>query len=178
MARAREIVDETGGYPTDQFRNPDMVQGYLELGRELSVQLDGRLDAVCIYVGTAGCYLGTTRALRERTPGVRRIAVEPAESAVLSGGPAGTHRIEGGGVGFMPPLLSPDEVDEVIAVSTDEAVAMARRASREEGVWSGPSTGANLVAALAIARRLGDGARVATIQVDSGLKYLAGEVYA
>lgn len=178
MARAQEIVAETGGYPTDQFRNADMVDGYLELGRELATQLDGRLDAIVLYVGTAGCYLGTTRALRERIPGVHRVAVEPAESAVLGGGTPGTHRIEGGGVGFRPPQLGDDEIDEVIAVPSGIAVAMARRAVREDGVWSGPSTGANLTAALAVARRLGPEARVATVQVDSGLKYLRGEVYA
>jgi cysteine synthase A len=178
MARATEIVAETGGYPTDQFRNTDMVDGYLALGRELAEQLDRRLDAIVLYVGTAGCYLGTTRALRERIPGLHRVAVEPAESPVLGGGTPGTHRIEGGGVGFLPPQLAPDDIDEVIAVSSDDAMAMARRAAREDGVWSGPSTGANLTAALAVARRLGPGARVATVQVDSGLKYLRGEVYA
>jgi cysteine synthase A len=177
-ARAAEITAEIGGYATDQFNNTDMVDGYLELGRELAEQLDGRVDVVVLYVGTAGCYLGTTRGLRERVPAVHRVAVEPAESAVLSGRPAGTHRIEGGGVGFHPPQLGLDEVDEVVAVPTAEAVAMARQAARREGVWSGPSTGANLVAALAVAGRLGPEARVATVQVDSGLKYLAGEVYA
>ena len=176
-ARAAEIAAETGGYQTDQFNNTDMVDGYLALGRELLGQLDGRLDAVCIYVGTAGCFIGTTRALREGLPSIRRVAVEPAESRVLSGGPTGTHRIEGGGVGFVPPQLAPDEVDEVIAISTADAFAMARRAAREDGVWSGPSTGANITAALTVARRLGPGGRVATIQVDSGLKYLAGELY-
>jgi cysteine synthase A len=178
MARATEIVAETGGYPTDQFRNTDMVEGYLGLGRELADQLGDRIDAVAIYVGTAGCYLGTTRALRERLPAIHRVAVEPAESPVLGGGSAGTHRIEGGGVGFLPPQLSMDDIDEVIAVSSSDAIAMARRAAREDGVWGGPSTGANLTAALAVARRLGPGARVATIQVDSGMKYLRGEVYA
>jgi cysteine synthase A len=178
MARAREIVAETGGYPTDQFNNADMIEGYRALGSELADQLSDRVDAVCMYVGTAGCFLGTTRALRERVPGVRRVAVEPAESAVLSGQPAGTHRIEGGGVGFVPPQLDLAEVDEIIEVSTGDAFTMARRAALEEGVWSGPSTGANLVAALAVARRLGPRARVATIQVDSGLKYLGGSLYA
>jgi cysteine synthase A len=177
-ARAAEITAEIGGYATDQFNNRDMVDGYLELGRELADQLDGRIDAVVLYVGTAGCYLGTTRGLRERVPAVHRVAVEPAESAVLSGRPAGTHRIEGGGVGFHPPQLELDEVDELIAVPTAEAMAMARQAARREGVWSGPSTGANLVAALEVAGRLGAPGRVATVQVDSGLKYLAGEVYA
>ena len=176
-ARAAEIAAETGAYQTDQFDNTDMIDGYKGLGRELLEQLDGRLDAVCMYVGTAGCFLGTTRALRERLPSLQRVAVEPAESAIMSGASPGTHRIEGGGVGFMPPLLSLDEVDEVIAVTTADAFAMARRSAREEGVWSGPSTGANISAALVLARRLGEGARVATIQVDSGLKYLAGELY-
>jgi cysteine synthase A len=178
MARAKEIVEETGGYPTDQFRNTDMVDGYLALGRELVAQLDARIDAVVCYVGTAGCYLGTTRALRAAIPTVQRVAVEPAESPVLEGGAPGTHRIEGGGVGFIPPQLSMDEVDEVIAVTSADAMAMARRAARSDGIWAGPSTGANLIAALAVARRLGPDARVVTIQVDSGLKYLRGEVYA
>ena len=167
-----------GGYQTDQFNNTDMIDGYLGLGQELFDQLDGHLDAVCIYVGTAGCFLGTTRALRARLPSIHRVAVEPAESAVLSGGPAGTHRIEGGGSGFVPPQLSTAEIDEVIPVSTTDAFAMARRAAREDGIWSGPSTGANIAAALSVARRLGDGGRVATIQVDSGLKYLGGDLYA
>ena len=177
-ARAAEIARETGAYQTDQFNNADMVEGYRALGRELYDQLDGRLDAVCLYVGTAGCYLGTTRALRDRLPSVHRVAVEPAESAVLSGHAPGTHRIEGGGVGFVPPQLAPDEVDEIVTVSTADASAMARRAAREDGIWSGPSTGANIAAALSVARRLGPGARIATVQVDSGLKYLAGELYA
>lgn len=177
-ARAAEIVQEVDGYATDQFNNADMVDGYRSLGREIADQLDDRVDAIALYVGTAGCYLGTTRALRERVPGVHRVAVEPAESAVLSGQPAGTHRIEGGGIGFQPPLLALEEIDELITVPTLDAVAMARRVARREGIWSGPSTGANVVAALAVAGRLGPDARVVTVQVDSGLKYLSGEVYA
>jgi cysteine synthase A len=176
-ARAAEIAAATGAYQTDQFNNTDMIEGYKALGRELFEQLDGRLDAICLYIGTGGCFLGTTRALRDRLPSLHRVVVEPAESPVLSGGAPGTHRIEGGGIGFVPPQLARDEIDEIIAVSTSDAFAMARRAARTEGVWSGPSTGANLTAALALARRLGDGARVATVQVDSGLKYLAGELY-
>jgi cysteine synthase len=178
MARAKQIETETGAYPTDQFRNTDMIDGYLGLGHELAGQVPGPIDAYVGYVGTAGCFLGSTRALREHYPEMRRVAVEPAESAVLSGKPAGTHRIEGGGVGFVPPLLDPAvDVDEVIAVSTAEAVSMARRAARDEGLWSGPSTGANLVAALSVAARLGPGHRVATVLVDSGLKYLDGNLY-
>jgi len=176
-ARAAEVAAEIGGYQTDQFNNTDMIEGYLALGHELLDQIDGGIDAMCFYVGTAGCLLGTTRAIRERQPALHRVVVEPSESPVLSGGAPGTHRIEGGGIGFVPPMLTKADYDEAITVSTADAFAMARRAAREEGVWSGPSTGASLVAALALARRLGTGARVVTIQVDSGLKYLAGELY-
>jgi cysteine synthase len=177
IARSKEIVEETGGFPTDQFNNLDMVDGYRALGRELLEQLDGRIDAFCTYVGTAGCFRGVTRELRASLPSLQRVAVEPAESAVLSGGKPGTHRIEGGGVGFWPPLLEREDLDEVIPVPTADAFAMARRAAREEGLWSGPSTGANLVVALELARRLGDGKRVVAPLVDSGLKYLAGDLY-
>jgi len=177
MARAKEIVAETGGYPTDQFNNVDMVDGYRELGRELAAQLDDRIDAVCLYVGTAGCFLGTTRALRERLPNLHRVVIEPAESPVLSGGAPGTHHIEGGGSGFWPPQLTRDDFDEVQTVTTRDALDMARRAARKDGIFSGPSTGANLVVAGRLASRLGPDARIATIQVDSGLKYLGGSVY-
>lgn len=177
MERAAEIAEETGAFPTDQFRNRDMLDGYRAMGEELLRQLDGRIDAFCGYVGTAGCFVGVTRALREAVPDVLRVAVEPAESAVLSGGQGGTHRIEGGGVGFWPPLLERDDLDEVVAVTTVDAFAMARRAAIQEGLWSGPSSGANLVAGRMLARRLGPGKRVVVPLVDSGLKYL-GNVYA
>ena len=178
MARAKEIVDETGGFATDQFNNVDMLDGYRGLGGELVEQLESSIDAFCSYIGTAGCFVGTTRRLRESIPDVRRVAVEPTESPILSEGRSGTHRIEGGGSGFWPPLLERSDLDEIVTVSTEDAFAMARRAAREEGLFSGPSTGANLVVALALARRLGPGKRVATVLVDSGLKYLAGAVYA
>jgi len=179
MHRAAEIAAETGAFATDQFNNVDMVEGYRRLGEELLDQLPGppAIEAFCSYVGTAGCFLGTTKALVAKLPRVRRVAVEPAESAVLSGGPPGTHHIEGGGIGRRPPQLGVDDVDEVVAVPEAEAFAMARRAARTEGVFSGPSTGANLVAAIQVAQRLGPGHRVVTVQVDSGLKYLAGTLY-
>ena len=176
--RALEVAAEVDGYRTNQFENHDMVDGYGEMGREMLSQLDGRIDAWVSYVGTAGCLLGVAGALREQVPDVRVVAVEPAESAVLSGRAAGNHRIEGGGVGFVPPLLDvARDIDDVRAVPQDEAFAMARRAAREEGVWSGPSSGANLVAALAVAKELGPGHRVVTVAVDSGLKYLGGPLY-
>lgn len=176
-ARAADLAAELGAYRTDQFTNTDMVEGYRRLGEEAAEQVGGPIDALCLYIGTAGCFLGVAGALRRRWPDLLRVAVEPAESAVLGGGPPGTHRIEGGGVGFRPDLLAVGDVDEVIAVSTADAFAMARRATREEGLFSGPSTGANVAAALHVARRLGDGRRVLTVQVDSGLKYLTGSLF-
>ncbi len=178
MKRAAEIAAETGAFATNQFHNTDMVDGYHRLGEELVGQLRGPIDAFCCYVGTAGCFLGTTQALRSAHPDLHRVAVEPAESAVLSGGQPGTHHIEGGGIGHRPPQLDPADHDEVIAVPQAEAFAMARRAARTEGILSGPSTGANLVAAGQLAHRLGPGHRVVTVQVDSGLKYLSGDLYA
>jgi cysteine synthase A len=178
MERAAEIVDEVGGFATDQFRNTDMIEGYRGLAQEILEQLDGPPDAFCGYIGTAGCFVGVTRELRTASPSLHRVAVEPAESPALSQGRSGTHHIEGGGAGFWPPLLEREDIDEIIAVPEGEAFATARRAAREDGVFSGPSTGANLTAALAVARRLGPGRRVVTTQVDSGLKYLAGTLYA
>jgi cysteine synthase A len=178
MERSAEIVAETGGFATDQFNNRDMIEGYRGLGREILEQLGGPPDAFCAYVGTAGCFVGVGRELRSTGQPVHRVAVEPAESPALSEGRRGTHHIEGGGVGFWPPLLEKDDLDEVIAVPTAVAFAIARRAAQEDGVFSGPSTGANITAALALSNRLGAGKRVVTMQVDSGLKYLAGALYA
>jgi cysteine synthase A len=177
MRRAAASVEEEGAFPTDQFHNRDCLDGYRLIGEEVVAQLPGRADAWCAYVGVGGCFVGAGGAMRARWPELLRVAVEPAESAVIAGQPAGTHRIEGGGVGFVPPLLAPDSYDRVEAVSTADAFAMARRAARKEGVWTGPSGGANLVVAVRLARELGPGHRVVTVQPDSGLKYLGGDVY-
>jgi cysteine synthase A len=177
QARAHEIAEAEGAFATDQFHNRDALDGYRGIGEEIVEQLTERLDAACLYVGVGGCFLGTTGALKARWPELVRVVVEPAESAVIAGGPAGTHRIEGGGAGFVPPLLMPDSYERTDAVSTEEAFAMARAAARAEGVWTGPSGGANLAAALRLARELGRGHRVVTVQPDSGLKYLSGDLY-
>ncbi len=176
VRRAREIAEETGAFPTDQFNNPDMLAGYRRLGEELLEQLPGSppISAFCSYVGTAGCFLGTSRALAAKVPGLHRVVLQPGESPVLSGGRPGTHHVEGGGIGYRPPLLAPEDFDEVMAIPEAEGFAMARRAARAEGVFSGPSTGLNLVAATRLAERFGPGHRVVTVQVDSGLKYLSG----
>ena len=176
--RAMEIVEAEGAFATDQFNNRDALDGYRVIGEEILSQLDQPIDAVCTYVGVGGCFIGMSEVLRERWPEMQRVIVEPAESAVIGGGAAGTHRIEGGGVGFIPPHITPGCYDRTIAVSTADAFAMARSAATTEGVWTGPSGGANIVAALQLARELGPGHRVVTIQPDSGLKYLAGDLFA
>jgi len=174
IARAAEIAAETGAFWTDQFHNTDMTDGYRRMGEEILDQIK-TVDAFCGYVGTAGAFLGATRAMRERQPKLRRVAVEPAESAVLSGHAAGTHHIEGGGIGYWPPQLTETDFDEVIAIPDAEAFETARHAARKHGIFSGPSTGANLAAAQQVAARDN---QVVTVQVDSGLKYLAGPLYA
>jgi cysteine synthase A len=176
-ARALEIVESEGAFPTDQFVNRDALDGYRLIGEEILEQTDGPIDAACMYVGVGGCFVGTTEPLRARWPDMLRVIVEPAESAVIAGGSPGTHRIEGGGVGFVPPHITPDTYDRTDSVSTAEAFAMARTVATTEGVWTGPSGGANIVAALRLARELGTGHRVVTIQPDSGLKYLNGDLF-
>lgn len=177
QARAAEIVEKDGAFPTDQFNNRDTLDGYLEIGRELLDQIDGEIHGVAVYVGVGGAYTGTCRPIRERWPDTIRTIVEPAESAVIAGRPAGSHMIEGGGVGFIPPLITPDSYDRLDAVSTEDAFTAARELARTEGVWTGPSGGASILAASRLARELGPGHRVVTLQPDSGLKYLSGGLY-
>jgi cysteine synthase A len=174
---ARGISARPGCFWTDQLNNRDAITGYHALGDELWAQAGGAIDAFVHSVGTAHSIHGASRALRVHQPSLRVVAVEPAESAVLSGGSSGSHRIEGIGVGFLPPLWHPDEVDEILTVSSAEAMAMARRLAREEGIFAGTSSGANVVAALRVAERLGAGTTVATIIVDSGLRYLSTELF-
>jgi cysteine synthase A len=177
IAAAGGISRRPGHWWADQLNNEDGADGYLLLGEEIWAQTAGQVDAFVHAVSTAHSIHGTARALRRHKPDVRVVAVEPAESAVLSGRPPGSHKIEGIGIGFVPPLWKRDEVDEIQTVSTDEAKAMARRLAREEAIFAGTSTGANVVAALRVAERLGPAATVATIIVDSGLRYVSTDVF-
>lgn len=178
QARAAEIVSEEGAFPTDQFNNLDLLDGYMEIGHELVEQIDGEIHGLAAYIGVGGAFTGMARPIRERWPDVIRTVVEPAESAVIAGQPAGSHMIEGGGVGFVPALITPDSYDRLDAVSTADAFATARELARTEGVWTGPSGGASALAAMRLARELGPEHQVVTLQPDSGLKYLSGDVYA
>jgi cysteine synthase A len=174
---ARSLSREPRTYWTDQLNNHDSIAGYYPLGEEIWRQTNGELDAFVHCVGTAASSRGVATVLKRHRPGVRIVAVEPAESSVLLGGPAGPHKIEGVGIGYTPPLWDPSLVDEILAVPTDDAKDMARRLAREEALFAGTSSGANVVAALRVAARLGPGARVVTLMADSGLKYLSTDVY-
>jgi cysteine synthase A len=177
IATAKEIGERASHWWCDQLNNLDGEVGYRALGEELWQQSGARVDAFVHGVSTAHSIHGVSRALRQRNPAVRVVAVEPAESAVLSGKPAGSHQIEGIGIGFVPPLFKPNEVDDIIAVTTPDAKAMARRLAREEAIFAGTSTGANVAAAIRVAQQLGPHATVATIVVDSGLRYLSTDVF-
>lgn len=177
IARADELSLQPRHWSCDQLNNHDAIDGYLDLGEEIWEQSAGKVDSFVHAVSTAHSIHGVARALRRQRPELNVIAVEPAESAVLSGGPTGSHGIEGIGIGFIPPLWHPDEVDSIAQVTTEEAMAMARRLATEEAIFAGTSTGANVVAALREAERLGPMATVVTIAVDSGLRYLSTNLY-
>ena len=177
IATAERISAQPCHWWVDQLNNHDAINGYIPLGEEIWKQTGGEVDAFVQAVATAHSIHGVARALRSHKADIHVAAVEPAESAVLSGGPSGSHKIEGIGIGFIPPLWEPDEVDEILTVSTEEAKAMTRRLAREEGLFAGTSSGANVFAALRIAERLGPNATVVTIMVDSGLRYLSTDLY-
>jgi len=177
ISTAADLSRMPGHWYCDQLNNRDGESGYHALGEELWGQSGASVDAFVQAVGTAHSLNGTAHILRRHNPRLRVVAVEPTESPVLSAGRTGAHNIDGIGIGFVPPLFRRADVDEILTVSTAEAKAMARRLAREEAIFAGTSTGANVVAALRVAGRLGSGATVATIAVDSGLRYLSTDLY-
>jgi cysteine synthase A len=177
IAKAREYSAEPDSYWTDQLNNTDSIAGYHPMGEEIWAQTGGRVDAFIQAIGTTASLRGTSAPLKAYNPALQVVAVEPAESAVLSGGEPGAHRIEGIGIGYLPPMWDPGLPDEIVPISTADAEEMARRLAREEGLFAGTSSGANVLAAIQVGMRLGPDARVATLLVDSGLKYLSTPVY-
>ncbi len=176
IKRAQELATAPNTYFTDQFRNRDSLVGYEAIARELLGQI-ARIDVFCGGVGTGGMLMGVARALRAAKSGTKIVALEPASSAVISTGQAGTHHIEGMGVGFVPPLLDKALYDEARGIDEGEARVMARRLAAEEGLFTGTSGGLNIVAALQLAREYGPGHTIVTVAADTGLKYLAGDLF-
>lgn len=177
IAAATERAEAPGHLLADQFNNPDVAAGYAPLAEEILAETGGRVDAFVQSVGTAQCLTGVADVLRTRLDAVTVVAVEPAESAVLSGGEPGAHRIEGIGPGFVPPRWRDGLADRIETVSSDDARDMARRLAAEEGLFAGMSSGANVVAAVRLAEAFGPDAVVVTLLCDSGLKYLSTELY-
>lgn len=168
---ARVIAETTGAFWTDQMKNTDQIAAYHTLAEEIWTQTDGHVDGFVQSVGTAASLRGIGEGLRRHNERVQVVAVEPSESPVLSGGP-GAHRIDGVGAGFVVPLWQSGLADRIEQVSTEDAMTTAMRLAREEGVFAGSSTGADVVAALRVAEQLGPGATVVTVMCDTGMKYL------
>ena len=181
FARFREQIARLAAEPdtfwTDQFHNTDALDGYAAIGRELLAQTSGRLDVFCGAVGTGGMLAGVARALREGGSSARIVALEPTESPAITQGRGGAHRVEGIATGSIPPHMSGRPYDEARAIDESAGREMARRLAREEGLLVGTSSGLNIAAAVQLARELGSGSVVATVAVDSGLKYLAGDLF-
>jgi len=171
------LAAEPDTFWTDQFHNEDAIRGYMGIGRELLEQTGGRLDAFCGAVGTGGMLAGVTRAMREAGSRARIVALEPASSPALTEGRGGAHRVEGIGTGSVPPHMTDRPFDEARSIDEADARAMAKRLAREEGLLVGTSSGMNIAAAVQLARELGPGKIVGTVAVDTGLKYLAGDLF-
>lgn len=176
IAKARELSKQPNTFWTDQFNNPDNKNGYHKMGEEIVRHLNS-FDAFVMSVGTGGCFSGNSEVLKDQLSNVKCVAVEPASSRHLSKGPLGGHRIEGIGPGFIPKIMRMDLVDRIIPVTDEDAYSTARQLGKTEGVFGGISSGANVYAALQIARELGPGHRTVTVIVDSGLRYLAGDLF-
>jgi len=170
---ARVITEKTGGFWTNQLKNRDQLAAYSKMAEEIWTQTDGHIDGFVQCVGSAASLRGTAEALRRRNKKIIVVAVEPAESAVLSGGQPGSHKIDGVGAGFVVPLWQADAADQIELVSTKDAVAMVTRLAREEGLFAGTSTGVNVTAALRLAEQLGPDATIVTVMCDTGMKYLS-----
>ena len=175
-ARIAELMKDPNTFWTDQFNNVDALDGYSKIGSELAEQV-GPIDAYVGAVGSAGMLVGVSRVLKAAGSKARVVALEPSTSPFLTTGKGGAHRVEGTAAGFWPPHLTKDFYDEVRVIDENDGRAMARRAAKEEGVFAGTSSGVNLKAAIDLARELGPGKTVATVAVDTGLKYLSGDLY-
>jgi cysteine synthase A len=170
---ARILAEKPGTFWTDQLNNKDQLPADHKMAEEIWIQTEGQIDGFVQSVGTAASVRGTGEALRRHNAQIRIVAVEPSESAVLSGGQPGSHKIDGVGAGFVVPLWHEDVAEQIEQVSTEEAKGMVSRLAREEGLFAGTSTGGNVIAALRLAEQLGPDATIVTVMCDTGMKYLS-----
>ncbi len=175
--RAYALAARPGSFYADQFGSADVRAGYVPMGREIAEQTAGQLDVLCAGVGTGGALMGSVDGLEQSGVRCEVVALEPAQSPLLTTGVGGPHRVEGIGVGFEPPFLERGRCSEIRAVDENDAMAMARRLAAEEGLLCGTSTGLNVSAAAELARTLGPGRTVVTLGCDAGSKYLTGGLF-
>jgi len=178
IARAKEVSQAPNTFWTDQFNNVDNRNAYHDMAREIIDVLGKDIDEFIMGVGTGGCFSGNSEVFKKEIPNIRCIAIEPLNVRALSGGDtSGTHKLEGIGAGFIPSICRLDLADEVMAVSDTGAQETARKLARLEGIFGGTTSGANVWAAIQRARAIGPGKRIVTVVIDSGLKYLNGDLY-
>jgi cysteine synthase A len=178
IERARELSKAPNTYWTDQFNNTDNRNAYHKMAKEVIDVLGNNIDEFIMGVGTGGCFSGNSEVLKKEIPNVRCIAIEPENVRALSGGDiSGSHRLEGIGSGFVPSICRLDLADEIMQVSDGDAYDTARKLAKNEGIFGGITSGANVWAAIQRAKALGKGKRIVTVIVDSGLKYLSGDLY-
>ena len=178
VARAKELSQDPKFFWTDQFNNVDNRNAYHKMAKEIIDVLGNTIDEFIMGVGTGGCFSGNAEMLKKEIPGIRCIAIEPLHVRALSGGDiSGTHKLEGIGAGFVPGICRLDLADEIIAVSDEDARDTARALAKQEGIFGGITSGANVWAAMQRARKIGTGKKIVTVIVDSGLKYLRGDLY-
>jgi len=178
IEKTRELSKAPNTFWPDQFNNADNRNAYHNMAKEIINVLGTNIDEFIMGVGTGGCFSGNAEVLKENIPSIRCIAIEPKNVRTLSGGDtSGTHKLEGIGAGFVPSICRLDLADEIIAVSDEDAYKTARALARTEGIWGGTTSGANVWAAIQRARVIGAGKKIVTVIVDSGLKYLRGDLY-
>ncbi len=179
IIEAERLLKENPGYfMPDQFSNPANPEAHRKTtGPEIWDEMNGEVDAFVAAVGTGGTITGVGEVLKERNKNIRIVAVEPASSPVISGGSPGPHKIQGIGAGFIPSVLNRDIIDEIIPVTDDEAFETAKLLSKEEGLMVGISSGANVFAAMKVAKKLGAGKNVVTVLCDTGERYISIEKY-
>ncbi len=178
IRKATELAKQEGFFMPQQFENGANPKIHRETtGKELLEQVDGQLDGFVSGIGTGGTITGAGGLLKENFPGLKVVAIEPKDSAILSGGKPGPHKLQGIGPGFVPGILDTEVYDEIVQVSTEQAFEYSRRAAKEEGILGGISSGAAIYGALQLAKELGPGKKVVAVIPSNGERYLSTPLY-